>query len=116
MQIMNLSDPSTRIALAALLHDVGKLAEGAALLDYRAVRAWTAGPMVFVELTDGRQVGFLADRFRRRHETSDEQLDAVTLRVCGATLRWEEIDEDVTVHGIVEGRFQLPLPTDHIAA
>jgi hypothetical protein len=85
-------------------------------LDYRAVRAWAAGRMIFVELTDGRQIGFPADRFRRLHEASNEQLAAVTLRVSGAALRWEEIDEDITVRGIVEGRFQLPLPVDPIAA
>ena len=28
----------------------------------------------------------------------------------------EEIDEDITVRGIVEGRFQLPLPADRIPA
>ena len=66
--------------------------------------------MAFVELTDGRQIGFPADRFRRLHEASDEQLAAVTLRVFGAALRWEEIDEDITVRGIVESRFQLALP------
>lgn len=85
-------------------------------LDYRAVRAWATGRMVFVELTDGRQIGFPADRFRRLREASDEQLAAVTLRVSGGALRWEEIDEDITVRGIVEGRFQLPLPADRIAA
>ena len=81
-----------------------------AVLEYRAVRAWTAGRMVFVELADGRHFGFPADRFRRLHDASDEQLAAVTLRCAGAALRWEEIDEDVTVRGIVEGRFQLALP------
>jgi hypothetical protein len=30
--------------------------------------------------------------------------------VDGATLRWEDLDEDLTVRGILEGRFQLPLP------
>jgi len=38
------------------------------------------------------------------------------LQLSGAALRWEEIDEDITVRGIVEGRFQLPLPADSIAA
>ena len=113
---MSLSEASTRIALAAFLHDIGKLAERAAELDYRAVRAWTAGRMVFVELTDGRQIGFPADRFRRLHEASDEQPAAVTLRVCGAALRWEVIDEDITVRGIVEGRFQLALPANYLVA
>ncbi len=31
-------------------------------------------------------------------------------------LRWEELDEDITVRGIVEGRFPLPLPADQLAA
>ena len=85
-------------------------------LDYRAVRAWAAGRMIFVELTDGRQIGFPADRFQRLHNASDEQLAALSLRLSGAALRWEEIDEDITVRGIVEGSFQLALPTDRVAA
>ena len=85
-------------------------------LDYRAIRAWASGRLVFIELTDGRQIGFPADRFRRLRDASDEQLAAVTLRVSGAALRWEDIDEDITVRGVVEGRFELPLPADRIAA
>lgn len=82
----------------------------AAELDPRAVRVWTSGRMVFLELTDGRQIGFPADRFRIPHAATDPQLSGVVLRLDGAALRWEEIDEDITVRGIVEGRFQLPLP------
>lgn len=85
-------------------------------MDPRAVRAWVAGQMVFIELTDGRQIGFPADRFRLLSVATDEQLASVTLRLSGAALRWEEIDEDITVRGIVEGRFQLPLPIDPLAA
>jgi hypothetical protein len=72
--------------------------------------------MIFVELTDGRQIGFPADRFRLLHAASDEQLAGVTLRLSGAALRWEALDEDITVRGIVEGRFQLPLPAGLAAA
>jgi len=32
------------------------------------------------------------------------------LRLNGAALRWEELDEDITVAGVVNGYFQLPLP------
>ncbi|MEJ7670237.1 MAG: DUF2442 domain-containing protein [Casimicrobiaceae bacterium] len=65
--------------------------------------------MVFVELTDGRQLGFPADRFRILSQATDEQLKRVQLRLNGFALRWNEIDEDLTVQGIVQGRFQLPL-------
>lgn len=78
--------------------------------DPRALRAWSRGRMVFLELTDGRQIGFPADRFRLLSSASDSQLEQVQLRLDGAALRWDEIDEDITVRGIVEGRFQLPLP------
>jgi hypothetical protein len=65
--------------------------------------------MVFLELTDGRVVGFPADRFRRLKGASVEQLRDVTLELNGYALRWEDLDEDLTVPGIVAGRFQLPL-------
>lgn len=78
--------------------------------DYHALRAWVCERMVFVELSDGRQIGFPAARFRRLSEASDAQLAEVALRLEGTALRWESIDEDLTVRGIVEGHFQLPLP------
>jgi len=72
-----------------------------------AARAWASGRMVFVELTDGRTVGFPADRFLLLKAATDEQLRAVTVEVDGHALRWEELDEDITVPGIVAGRFEL---------
>ncbi len=35
-------------------------------------------------------------------------LQNVALRLNGFALRWEELDEDITVAGIVAGHFQLP--------
>jgi hypothetical protein len=66
--------------------------------------------MVFIELTDGRLIGFPAARFRLLANAADEKLTRVELCLNGAALRWDELDEDISVRGIVEGRFQLPLP------
>jgi hypothetical protein len=63
--------------------------------------------MIYIELTDGRIIGFPADRFKRLKEASDEQLKKVKARLNGFALRWEEIDEDITVPGIVAGNFEL---------
>lgn len=71
-----------------------------------ATRVWVDGRMVFVELTDGRQIGFPADRFRIFSQASDEALQQVQLRLDGYALRWEELGEDLTIQGIIEGRFQ----------
>ena len=73
-----------------------------------ALRAWAEGRTIFVELHDERIVGFPADRFRILAAATDEQLARVKIEVNGYALRWEELDEDITVPGIVEGRFELP--------
>lgn len=75
-----------------------------------ASRAWVEGRTVFVELMDGRQLGFPADRFDRLSQATNEQLQKVTLGLNGYALRWDELDEDITVRGVFEGRFQRPLP------
>ena len=74
-----------------------------------AIRAWSEGRIIFIELTDGRIIGFPANRFRILKCATDEQLREVTLRLDGYALRWESLDEDITVPGIVAENFQLPL-------
>ena len=73
-----------------------------------AMRVWVEGRTIFVELADERIIGFPADRFRLLKSTPDGALQKVFLRLDGTALRWEELDQDLTVQGILEGRFQLP--------
>ncbi len=73
-----------------------------------AIRVWVEERMVYVELVDGRILGFPADRFRILSTASDEALKEVQLELNGYALRWEKLDEDITVPGIVAGHFQLP--------
>ena len=75
-----------------------------------AVKAWAEGRTIFIELTDGRIVGFPADRFRILSHASTAELKAVALRLNGYALRWEALDEDITVPGIVAGHFELAPP------
>ena len=58
--------------------------------------------------SDGRIIGFPGDRFRILKQATNEQLAAVKVEVNGYALRWEELDEDITVPGIISGHFQLP--------
>jgi len=74
-----------------------------------ALKAWTEGRMIFLELSDGRQVGFHADRFKLLKAGTDLQLKKVEIQVKGRALRWEDLDEDILVEDVANGRFQLPL-------
>lgn len=75
-----------------------------------ALNAWSEGRTIYIELTDGRTISFPADRFRILSTATEEQLKELEIRLNGYALRWENLDEDITVKGIVAGNFQLPLP------
>jgi len=77
-----------------------------------AIRAWAEGRIIYIELTDGRIIGFPADRFKILQAASEDELKKVSLRLNGFALRWENLDEDITVPGVVAGNFQLPLVSD----
>ena len=74
-----------------------------------AIRAWAEKRTIYIELTDGRIIGFPADRFKILSKATEKQLKEVSLRLNGFALRWVSLDEDITVPGIVAGNFQLPL-------
>ena len=74
-----------------------------------AIRVWIDGRIVMLELTDGRIFGFPAARFKLLRNATDDQLAEVRLQLNGFALRWETLDEDITVPGVVAGDFELPL-------
>jgi hypothetical protein len=78
------------------------------IVEPAALRAWAEKRMIYIELTDGRIIGFPADRFKILKRATEEQLKEVAVRLNGHALRWESLDEDITVPGIVLGKFQLP--------
>ncbi|GBD92016.1 hypothetical protein BMS3Abin04_02749 [bacterium BMS3Abin04] len=74
-----------------------------------AINVSVKGRTVYIELIDGRIIGFPADRFKILSKATNSQLKEVKIRLNGFALRWEKLDEDITVRGIVAGNFQLPL-------
>lgn len=85
-------------------------AEGDLASEPAAIRAWAEGRTIYIELHDGRTLGFPADRFHILSRASEDELAQVTVELAGFALRWEALDEDITVPGIVAGRFQRALP------
>jgi hypothetical protein len=73
-----------------------------------AIKAWAKSRTIYIELTDGRIIGFPADRFKILKNATEDQMKDVELRLNGFALRWEDLDEDITVPGVVAGNFQLP--------
>ena len=74
------------------------------IVEPAAIKAWTEGRRIYIELTDSRIIGFPADRFKILSKATDHQLKEVKIRLDGFALRWESLDEDITVPGIDRGR------------
>ena len=77
-----------------------------------AIKVWVEKKTIYIELTDGRIIGFPASRFKLLANAPEDKLKEVTLRLNGYALRGESLDEDITVPGIVAGNFQLPYPIE----
>lgn len=74
-----------------------------------AIRAWAEDRRIDIELTDGRVLSFPANRFSRLAQATEAELSEVKVEVGGYALRWESLDEDITVPGILAGHFELPM-------
>jgi len=65
-------------------------------------RVWFDPDRMYVELSDGRQLGIPLAWFPRLLNATPAQRDAVWLSPAG--LHWDEIDEDISVAGLIAGR------------
>ncbi len=71
----------------------------------RATAVFVEGGYVCVRLEDGREVRFPAEKSRRLRNATPQQLANVELICNGTGLHWPDLDEDLSLLGILEGRF-----------
>lgn len=76
-----------------------------------AVKAWVENRHIFLELANNQLISFPASRFRQLKDAPDHLLAKVKIEVNGHALRWEELDEDISVPGVIKGHFELPPET-----
>ena len=60
-----------------------------------------------IRLEDDREIRFPVSKNRRLRGATPEQLRNVELICDGTGLHWPDLDEDLSVLGILEGRFGL---------
>jgi hypothetical protein len=59
---------------------------------------------MWVELSDGRTVGVPLAWFPRLLHATPEQRAQCRIGVMGAGLHWEDLDEDISIEGLLAGR------------
>ena len=73
-------------------------------LEAKATRVWVEAGIVCLRLGDEREIRFPAARNRRLRQASPAQLAYVEIICDGTGLHWPDLDEDLSVQGILEGR------------
>ena len=68
---------------------------------------------MWVDLTDGRTLGVPLAWFPRLLQATPAQRDQVEISRTG--LHWEDIDEDVSIAGLLAGRGDMTKQAEHIA-
>jgi len=69
---------------------------------------------MWVDLSDGRNLGVPLAWFPRLLQTTPEQRDRVEISRVG--LHWDEIDEDISVAGLLAGRGDMTRRAERAAA
>lgn len=59
---------------------------------------------MWVELSDGRTIGVPLAWFPRLLHATSEQRRNYRIGVTGRGLHWDDLDEDISVAGLLEGR------------
>jgi len=59
---------------------------------------------MWVELDDGRTIGVPMAWFPRLLHATPEQRQRCRIGVTGKGLHWEDLDEDISVEGLLAGR------------
>ncbi len=69
-----------------------------------ALECWFDEDNMWVRLADGRQLSVPLTYFPRLFHATPEQRSRVEMSGRGTGLHWPEIDEDISVQGLLEGR------------
>lgn len=64
---------------------------------------------MWVDLADGRTIGVPLAWFPRLLNASPEQRQAYRISATGRGLHWDDLDEDISVAGLLEGRGDMTL-------
>jgi hypothetical protein len=73
------------------------------LSDPRATRIWFDNDNLWLELADGRQLSVPFAYFPRLLHATGEQRQRYEVSGGGTGLHWDELDEDISVMGLLAG-------------
>jgi hypothetical protein len=74
-------------------------------LRFTAEKAWYENGMICMILSDKKEVRFPIYLNEKLRSATEKQIANIEIICNGTGLNWPELDEDLSVVGILEGRF-----------
>lgn len=73
--------------------------------EVQALQVSVDNRFICIKLKNDSEFRFPAENNKKLANATDEQLSKVELICDGTGLHWEELDEDLSLSGILDGRF-----------
>ena len=74
-------------------------------LMFKADRAWYENGKICIMLSDKKEIRFPVSLNKKLRNASDEKVANIELICEGTGLHWPDLDEDLSLTGIIEGRY-----------
>ena len=77
-------------------------------LMFKAIRAWYEDGYICLLMSDKKEIRFPAELNSKLREAPVDKIKNIEIICDGTGLHWPDLDEDLSVTGIIEGRFDKP--------
>jgi hypothetical protein len=74
-------------------------------LMYKATKAWFEDGMICITMSDGKEIRFPIEKNTKLCSATNQQRNNIEIICTGTGLHWPDLDEDLSVLGIIEGKF-----------
>ena len=72
---------------------------------FTILKAWYENGKICLLVSDGKEIRFPIDSNSKLKNATDSQRNNIEI-ICGGTgLNWPDLDEDLSLNGIIEGRY-----------
>jgi hypothetical protein len=68
-------------------------------------KAWYESGMICLIMSDRKEIRFPIELNKKLMNATDQQRNIIEIICVGTGLHWPDLDEDLSVTGIIEGRF-----------
>lgn len=72
---------------------------------FKATKVWYEDGKICILLSDRKEIRFPVELNDRLKKASPDQLKNIEIICDGTGLHWPDLDEDLSITGIIEGRY-----------